>query len=517
MPKEKPYGSRTPLIVSLSVVLALLICFFIVGCLFWRKTYKKYVYYDVEARAKRRRRRHEPTEDELLEIEVEKEIKVKQKVWARATARWRANARYSARQRRGKRLSTRYSQAQHQSSLSLDAPRGRTAGSISQFSSRQSSRRSSLGSLHDQPRHEEPEPSSSQEQSNMSQPTQIVAPTSPPAYQHRGPPFIFTPDDSSSHGSSGHTTPSHPGRSRRPSHCSVSAPSIIPPHPHDTELLPPVQINAAHVATDDKALLARLAELASAPPAEDGTETAGPSEPEVSAPVWQDEEIDDFSHAPQTSMDSKPDTASSSLPVHLSLPSLFPPPPSKERLAAAERLEYSFRFDDLETAEPECEPSAPPFEEGSTPPMDGDCEVPMASAPPLLDDEHDQHGIDSGLELHAYAQLSASAPPLPDSADSLIGASAPECDGSPQSQGPHEDSVTTANHPSGGAESTSSDAVTVGLTVPGSGDSVHTLAPSNSNSASTLSARIAGTASTARDDDRPLSTASVNTLPGYQP
>jgi len=239
------------------------------------------------------------------------------------------------------------------------------------------------------------------------------------------------------------------------------APSIITTHSQIGEPLPRAPIHAAHVATDDKALLARLAELASAPPADDASESVETSEAEISVPAWQDEEIEDFTHA--TSLAPKLD-ASSSSPS-----SFFPPPPSKERLAAAERLEYSFGFDGLDSAEPEPEPSAPPFEEGSAPPLDNDV-FPMPSAPPLLDEQH-------GLEV----------PP----------------EDAPQPSAPGWDSLPRSlDSPEEGADEVSVPDMTLG--VPG---------PSTTPASSTSGQEAVFTAA----EDRPLSTATVSTLPDYHP
>ncbi|PPQ77017.1 hypothetical protein CVT25_014834 [Psilocybe cyanescens] len=373
-PTPKVNESRTPLILAVSLVLAFLICSFIIGCLFWRKTVKKnHRSHDVEAKA--RKKKSAVKEESIV---AEKEYKSKQKIWARATARWKANVKYTARQRKGKRFGSRTSQA-HQSTLSFDRSRSRLAGSNSSIRSATLSRRSSTSSIRDQLHEEEVTPISPTmvqvPSSPPSSPTQATT-NNPPAYQHRGqiPPIIISSNDA--------TTDEYPtttpqfGRSRRPSHSSNYSASAITNDGQMAELSP-TPLHAAHVATDDKSLLARLADLASSPPIDGISTSAGTSEIQVSAPAWQDDDIEDF--APELfPTPSQPSTT----------PAMFPPPPSKELLAASEFYAYPFSFEEMESLEAECGPSAPPFEEGAPPPLQ-DSHLLVPSAPPLLgDDDH---------------------------------------------------------------------------------------------------------------------------------
>ena len=300
---------------------------------------------DVEARHWRPNHRENHTSEEHRNIEIEKEAKALQKIWARASARWKANARYSLRQRRGKRFFTR---SHHQSTAS------NVDDSRSHLASRPPSVQSSPIPSHNREPLEERLPN--QESQN---PTS--RPSSPPAYHtdHQIPPIII---------SSPQQTPGS-----APSHLSrrLSQPSLYSSNAHpDLDLFP-----GAHVATDDKTLLARLADLASAPLNETDSVT-NMSLMQVSAP--DDSEFWDSTVFPtSTQMDSLPSV------------SLLPPPPSKERLAAAERLEYTFAYDNMENTEPEPEPSAPPFEESSAmPPLDQSMLFP--SAPPIINDEEDR-------------------------------------------------------------------------------------------------------------------------------
>ncbi|KDR85670.1 hypothetical protein GALMADRAFT_234673 [Galerina marginata CBS 339.88] len=369
-PTVKPYESRTPLILAMSLVLAFFICSFIIGCLFWRKNVKRgHKRNDVEAKARKKRRSNEEDVRDL----VEKEVKAKQRVWARATARWKANVRYSARQRRGIRFTPRLSQA-HQSSLSVNSHRslGRSTSSLRS----QASPRSSVTSIPNQLQANEAPVASSSSQEEDVPCVSPAIPVSPPAYQHPGqiPPIIVSSSSPTTEGYS--ADPNNFDRSRTPSHSSIY-PSTTPYDGQSAELLSPTPLHAAHVATDDKALLARLVEFASSPP-EDASEFVGTSDAQVCAPAWHDEDIEDFA----------PDLIPT--PVHTSdtrscSPSLmFPPPPSKDRLVAAELYTYPFSFDEMESMEAEAEPSAPPFEEESSPPL-SDSQI-LPSAPPLSED-----------------------------------------------------------------------------------------------------------------------------------
>lgn len=130
--------------------------------------------------------------------------------------------------------------------------------------------------------------------------------------------------------------------------------------------------SAAHVATDDKALLARLNGMASHPPRDSAN-----YHQESSAPVWEDEDVVDSD-------------ASSSLgdPSGSSSSQVFPPPSvpvSSKGKMAAEYYDYSYSLfdDDIESLEPELGPSAPPFE--AVPPLPSDDSAVVPSAP-VLDD-----------------------------------------------------------------------------------------------------------------------------------
>ncbi|KAF9469765.1 hypothetical protein BDZ94DRAFT_1316892 [Collybia nuda] len=374
---------HTTLIIVLSLVLAFVICFFIIGCLFWRKSQRrklKLKQNDVEAR-----RRHRPPAEDDREFMLEKEIRAKQKIWARATARWKANIRYSARQRRGKRIVSTTRMTQHSTTSVDQSPDGSTTPT-SFVPSPTSSRRSSMESMYvtssaieattDPPLSpEQVETPPSPTPSPVSPPRALAS--SPPAYQQ--PPRI--PSEQLHNLGTGRSvaTPT----SLQYHFCSRCHSS----HSFDTtcgsDLCPPTL--HAHVATDDKNLLARLTQLASSPPSEGVLSSEGePSIPEVSAPAWEDEELDDF-RQPGSSLVRR---HSSSLndPARTSSPTLpFPPPPSKGKMSGPNFYDYPYTFDDI-TMDPEIGPAAPPFEAGPSAPPTNSIDL-MPSAPPLMDED----------------------------------------------------------------------------------------------------------------------------------
>ncbi|KAF5332512.1 hypothetical protein D9611_005110 [Ephemerocybe angulata] len=355
------------------------------ACLFWRKTVRRRYRADVEMKGKSRRRNRELSAEEAKELIAEKESRTKQKVWARATARWRENARYTARQRRGKRASVRSRATRSSTSLDnhregLASGRSSPIRSVSSAApSRSVSRRGSTTSFqHDSVMDTSPSPQEDAVPTISVCPPPVPPHSSPPAYQQKD-----LKSDRSSEALYANDEPTSTSlliRSRRPSHSSFLATS-------ESESGDISSIPAAHVATDDKAVLARLAELASAPPSDglSAEELAG-EVPQVSAPEWRDEEMEEF-----IAQEGGAEAADSSTPPTAASASPFPPPPSKGSLHAPNFYDYPYAFEEMEIVgmEPELGPSAPPFEEtqsGSLGVEEGDmCLVP--SAPPMLDDD----------------------------------------------------------------------------------------------------------------------------------
>ncbi|KAG6842437.1 hypothetical protein C0991_007567 [Blastosporella zonata] len=372
----KSSTTRTTLILALSLVLAFVICFLIISCIFWRKhkRRKRCQNSDIETKAHKRRRKI-TEEQERLSILVEKEAKVKQKIWARATARWKANAKYAARQRRGRRIVSTTMANSPRSSCTLDRTEDEAATTriSSSPSSPAISPRSSMESMYAATRERTVTPSSHEGPGDVTlEASPPFPPPSPPAYHHNPEPR----QPSSLHGASGLPYSVH-GSSQSRYDAESSFPHDTPPSGSTSH-----SVHVAHVATDDKTLLARMADLASAPPpdAADSSHTIAVEYP-ISAPLWQD--LPDFGDEPHqaTNCDLPPPlpSAGPASPAHL-----FPSPPSKGKMAAPDFYNYPYTFDDT-VVEPDPGPSAPPFEEESQHASNGTELTP--SAPSLSETE----------------------------------------------------------------------------------------------------------------------------------
>lgn len=160
---------------------------------------------------------------------------------------------------------------------------------------------------------------------------------------------------------------------------------------------------AAHIAIDDKAHLARMADLASAPPTNQES-TSGSLPVLESAPEWQDEEFQFHPGAPTT---SPFDVGTSGLPT----------PPSKSLLSPRYFDAHSY-LEDITALDHMTLSSMPPYEEGpSALPFE---EVLHASAPPLLmDDQAFEHwesnapeSFDADSEYATHIPSSSLQPPL---------------------------------------------------------------------------------------------------------
>lgn len=207
---------------------------------------------------------------------------------------------------------------------------------------------------------------------------------------------------------------------------------------------------AAHVATDDKTELARIVELASAPPLSDpGARLAASSHAGLSVPEWRDEELSDFSESPpRADSASRPARADAALgrstDAGVSLAqSPFPAPPAHGKLGASAFYDYPAAFEeDVVTVDGAVGPSAPPFEatpgaplphDGpsapsfedvplapSAPPLDGDTIGPSAPVLPSFDEGNDQRSLEgsappenSTSAMDGRAIMSATAETLP--------------------------------------------------------------------------------------------------------
>lgn len=441
----------TYIILVLSLILAVLICIFMVGCIAWRKKRKERR--DLEKTASSSSLRLGYDSDE--ENEEIRQAKKQQKLWAKASARWKANVRISARRRRAQRsISSGSSLARASrtslassttsaSSSSVEAPmRSVVDVSNASFSSNRLDHEN-------QPDNDTQLPSSSTSIVEAPPPAGPVS-SRPPSYLRNSQPCPpshhsniserLTPESvrepiselSSSRKTldTGHTDPDHTSQDEPP------------PSPYED-----TSLDVAHVATDDKNVLARMAAMASAPPVTDENDSShsgnssGPSVPilEFEHDVYEDHP--DHSPSGPSSGPARLPRLLPSLPPHdelsLSPPApsyssnphdastqhpLFPAPPSKGVLAAPSFYEYPASFEeDILNAEPSSEPSAPPFEleQGvpSAPPVDGVDGMVMGdngmslvpSAPPVLDMHNDTVPDDQ-----EHSHVRASAPSMED-------------------------------------------------------------------------------------------------------
>lgn len=395
------------IILSLAIVLAVSICLFIISCTVWRKRRKKMLNRekkenDLELKARHKVNLEDPSEDG----EKENEARGKNRLWARASARWKANIRHSARRRRRRHgLSTR---SRPQSPILLD-PR-----EASTHSSPVSSRRHSMASVSEDIDHHaipiENSLTPTRPPSTSPDPSSSCNVLSPPAYifptLHSRPEIEGRPQEAS-HELSGDPT------SRRG---SLLFDRDFPPADHDDIPYHPI---AGHVAIDDKTHLARMAELASAPPIIQD-DTRGRSSIHESAPEWHD----DFEDHPTQPVNVAPSEAS----LFEVGNSGFPKPPSKSVLSPRYFDGHSY-LQDIAALDPitlpsmppyEAQPNAIPFEDtltASAPPISEDDQVfdgwegsaPEASE--IYGDECDTH-IGSSLPSLSHASSSqASAPP----------------------------------------------------------------------------------------------------------
>ncbi|KAI0782388.1 hypothetical protein BC629DRAFT_1594175 [Irpex lacteus] len=409
-------GRDVPIyIVVLSILLAILIFGTIFGCVGWRRKRREFARMDQEKRMRKQKEGY----DSDTEPEEVKQARTQQKMWAKASAKWRSGIRMSARRRR--RRPTQVVQ-DPEPRMSTDTLVSRSSEAPSTIPPH------TVGSDAPAQVDNAPRPSTSHDGDSPHNPPPTRAsidasrPTHPPQY----------PEDSI------------PSTSYR-QHPAVDRPSLLdarrasveegsleahnPPPTGDGDI-PYTAPASGHVATDDKTVLARLAEYASAPPVDDGIShgishvdshgVAGPSVPGIEEleqgvlELLNDEEAqpsysESRAHWDRSVLSNSVFSSSglSSLPApapiysrtpsphpdsRLPHPPAFPPPPTKAQLF----YEYPSSFEaDVEGTEPEPNPSAPPFEyvSGPSAPPEDVFEPPdmsaVACAPPLIDEEEE--------------------------------------------------------------------------------------------------------------------------------
>ncbi|KAI0094252.1 hypothetical protein BDY19DRAFT_988114 [Irpex rosettiformis] len=394
-------------ILVLSIFLAILIFGTIFGCVGWRRKRRAFARMDYEKRIRKQMKEECDSDTESQEV---RQARTQQKMWAKASAKWKIGIRMSIRRRRRRavpqviqdsepRRSTDTLVSRMSEAPSTISPRsvGISGPAQTDNTPRLSSPSSRDGDLPHIP------PASSVKQSIDS-----ARPSHPPQY----------PEDSTSSTVQGQ----HPNVDR-PSTLDLRRSSVVesaidPPAPPSGDDIP-YTASVGHVATDDKTVLARMVQFASAPPEDD--DVAGPSVPEIedleqdaidllnedptrpsyseSSSHWNRSVLSNPCLAPSGLSSLLPHTPApiysrepSPPPDSRSPPPAFPPPPTKAQLF----YEYPSTFEvDVEGTEPEPMPSAPPFEFASGPsaPPDDAFESQdlsaMACAPPLIDEEEE--------------------------------------------------------------------------------------------------------------------------------
>ncbi|KAL4246969.1 hypothetical protein ABKN59_008494 [Abortiporus biennis] len=348
----------TSIILTMSLILALLICFFMVGCIIWRKKRRAMLQEDLERRMRKKKLDDLEDSEEVIEM---KRVRSQQRIWARATARWKANVRLSARRRRSHRptssMRDTVSIRDSQSTFDLSTISNSSTAHIRDPSSGPAveSDVASEQQCEQLTQYEAESPALEHDRSSNNAEGSISL--HPPAYL----------------GESSHTTVENcEGESSE----AVGAHVVCPPPAEEDTIPYAAPVDGAHVATDDKTLLARMAALASAPPVSSNSDVLTPgtssdsSNPVVPAldDLEDDFDIHDGAGPESTELgysESQP-SSHSTVPSYTreqSSPLIFPTPPTKGALAAPLFYEYPTSFEeDVTSMEPIEEPSAPPFE-----------------------------------------------------------------------------------------------------------------------------------------------------------
>ena len=341
--------TESTIILIISIVLAVFLCVFMIACVCWRRSKKKKR--DIELKLK-----HKLKVDDESEIgDQEKEAQNKMRIWARATARWKAHIRLSARRRRKRQIAVARG-PRPQSSVLSDRPG------------------ESVDSLPRRSRQPSPSPSAVQNTQPVATTTATDIPESPaltPDTESQPEPSLppaYNPDVAQRSHS---TIPDHansldlsPPLSRQSPFPDTETPPLshatpgpcIPPATGHVSTAPPLSHAApgpyippatGHVSTDDKSHLRSLEEQASAPPDPAATTPSGIPAVVVSVPTW-DEMLNELDGFPEL------ECYSPRTPVYI--PPNFPPPPSKAAMAS----NYHEDTDDLTDDDGSFTPSAPP-------------------------------------------------------------------------------------------------------------------------------------------------------------
>lgn len=348
--------TESTIILALAIILAGSICIFMIACVIWRRRKKK-------TRDLEHKHAHKLDADDDSQDSVrEQDARGNMRMWARASARWKSNIRQSARRRRRRPMVSSMVNRPLSPTFS-DSPQ------VSVVTPTTPSRRGPFVS-------QESDPSRPEAVSCLT--GDAIEPLTVPHDRPRSP-------SPPTYGASFFPRFSHPPPSSAVSNLS-STPSPDRPHavrrgdlPSFTEDQPPyIPPSDGHIATDDKAQLAHIRELASSPAMVDAASASIMQS--VSAPEWHEVEDDledlgiDLSQVP--------------IPLHnFGLPHSFPPPPSKADVPFGYLDNHPLRYgegdDILSLPVPglpgpslEASPSAPPIDdpglEPSAPSLEGE-------------------------------------------------------------------------------------------------------------------------------------------------
>ncbi|KAF9225575.1 hypothetical protein BS17DRAFT_778777 [Gyrodon lividus] len=387
-PSSTSSNTESTIILSLAIVIAGSICIFMVGCIIWRRRKKSTK--DIEHKVGKKLR-----PDDASELgDMEKDARGKMRIWAKATARWKANIRHSARRRRKRhiissKLSRSPSPALSDSQeVSADVP----------FAA--SPRRWFTGEEADSARFETMLPNDDNtptiaEQSPV-EPIPITFPrtSSPPAYRS---PVMQRPP---------HCQAASDLNATRSRHSSLLFEQVNYPVTMEDEPIPYMPPSSGHVATDDKAHLARIQQLASAPPEMVGKACANTMRA-VSAPEWHEalDELDDL--VVESGVISAP-----AFPFHdFALPPSFPPLPTKGDVPSGYFDANLFCYgedDGIPVLGLDAGPSASLFDAHPSAPPIGDLDL-DPSAPSLEDEDEPFHDWDRSTSYVSNAPGSESS------------------------------------------------------------------------------------------------------------
>ncbi|TFL03755.1 hypothetical protein BDV98DRAFT_655023 [Pterulicium gracile] len=339
-PKPTATSHRTSVIMSLSIVLAIGISLLAVTYFNHRENRKRRLKNaDLELRPSSTSSTPTPS---LKDSQRSLDIRARMRAWASATARWRTNARYAMRQRRGKRVAETLACSTSRDTFSLRRVHSST---ISPARSRSSSILPPTSSSEQAIATDEDELSS-----HPTSPTLSLLPPPtpdlpeigylPPAYHH--PPPGTTHADATPTGKTASSTAA-------PEYTSSTVPS------GEAVAHTSSAFHVGHVATDDKAIL--NARVVNEPP----TASSSASLLQSSAPEWRDEELHDFGPELEQSTSASSPAYPPPPPTHPAFH--FPRPSSRSSLSSVAKGKmatvYSASYDQY--GEDTMGPSAPPF------------------------------------------------------------------------------------------------------------------------------------------------------------